>query len=116
MNRIYNKSANKSPERPWDKIMIQVDNNVPPLQSNATATYTASLGTTGSQNNAAGTYVTVSENTTKEMNERFEAEFLKMKQQQEIQTKELENKLRLEIEASVTTGMKNSIQNFSRSM
>eukprot|EP00957_Ditylum_brightwellii_P193816 14758478-Ditylum_brightwellii.AAC.1 len=66
---MYSPSANKPPERPRKKIMIQLINDLtmaqaPTYQGNQDST---SIGTM-SNYNARGTTTTVSEDTVKEMN------------------------------------------------
>eukprot|EP00957_Ditylum_brightwellii_P137986 10519790-Ditylum_brightwellii.AAC.1 len=117
-NNTHNSSAIASAERPRKRTMIQIDNtNFPPLPStehqthnnnaiqNTKNTDMVSLATSIPQLNAGATYTTMSENTTKEMNERFQGDIKKLKETQEIKLQELELKLYLEIEQTVTNQM-----------
>eukprot|EP00957_Ditylum_brightwellii_P103450 7882823-Ditylum_brightwellii.AAC.1 len=73
---------------------------------------TGSITTSASQSNM-GTYTTVSETMLKDMNKRFEAEMLKLKEAQEQKLQELEHKLRLDMQLPITTVMESSVENFS---
>eukprot|EP00957_Ditylum_brightwellii_P119515 9118765-Ditylum_brightwellii.AAC.1 len=86
-NNTHNSSTNAPAEHPRKRMMIQIDNaNFPPLPStehqtpnnnaiqNPNNTDTVSIATSTAQINAGATYTTVSEDTIKEMNERFEGE------------------------------------------
>eukprot|EP00957_Ditylum_brightwellii_P049143 3728676-Ditylum_brightwellii.AAC.1 len=119
-NKIYNLSANDPPERPQKKIMIQLDNNFPmldpqPFTSAGTNPDNTSLGTT-SNYNTQGTSTKVSENTIKETNKKVKQKLKEIKEAQEIKMAELENKICLELQPSITTAVENSAQLFNSSI
>eukprot|EP00957_Ditylum_brightwellii_P068690 5214213-Ditylum_brightwellii.AAC.1 len=114
---MYSPSANEPPERPRKKIMIQLDNDfpmmqTPPYQDNQDSTSIRII----SNYSVEGTMTTMSEDAIQEMNEKFKAQLKDIKEAQEIKLTEFENKLHLELQASITTAVENSVQIFSQSI
>eukprot|EP00957_Ditylum_brightwellii_P210132 15364599-Ditylum_brightwellii.AAC.4 len=72
---MYSPSANKPPERLRKKIIIQLDNDFTMTQASTCQGNqdNTSIGTM-SDYNTGGTTTTVSEDTMKEMNKKFEAQ------------------------------------------